>query len=85
MNGVIVNYRREVTTVTFNQMILEVEGVDSKEKAQKLVGKSVVYKTEAGKEIKGKIRALHGRKGAVRALFENGMPGQSIGKKVEIQ
>ncbi len=84
MNGTIMNYRRGVTTITFNQMIINVDGVDSKEKAQKLVGKTVVYKTESGKQIKGTIRALHGRKGTLRALFETGMPGQSIGKKVEI-
>lgn len=65
-------------------MIISIEGVDSKEKAAELVGKSVVFKTDGGKEIKGEVRAAHGNKGAVRALFERGMPGQSISKKVEI-
>jgi ribosomal protein L35AE/L33A len=36
------------------------------------------------KKIKGKIQALHGSKGAVRALFEKGMPGQAIGGKISI-
>ena len=37
------------------------------------------------KEIKGKITAVRGRKGAVRVYFERGMPGQSVGAKVKIE
>lgn len=66
-------------------MIISVEGVDSKEKAQEIVGKEVVFKTDGGKEIKGKVSSPHGDKGTVRALFEKGMPGQSISSKVEVQ
>lgn len=68
-------------------MIIVVEGVDNKEKAASLAGKKVVYKTEGktGKEIVGKVAASHGNSGAVRAIFETGMPGQAIGKKVLIE
>ena len=65
-------------------MIVLVDGIDSKEKASALVGKQAVYKTEAQKEIKGEVRSAHGNKGAVRILFEKGMPGQSLSRKVEI-
>ena len=41
-------------------------------------------KTYAGKEIKGKITKEHGSNGCVRVLFERGMPGQSIGTKLDI-
>ena len=64
-------------------MILVADGIN-KEKAAALVGKKVSWKSPAGKEIKGEVRATHGSKGAVRALFETGMPGQAIGTKVEI-
>jgi large subunit ribosomal protein L35Ae len=67
-------------------MIIMVDGTDNKEKAAKLVGKSVSW-TAPGKEkkeIKGKISAAHGNKGILRVLFEKGMPGQSIGAKVNI-
>lgn len=84
MNGVIVNYRRGARTQTDNQMIILADGVDSKEKAEKLIKKTVVYKTTSGKELKGKITFVHGRKGAVRAIFETGMPGQALGQRVEI-
>jgi len=31
------------------------------------------------------VRSPHGNKGALRVLFERGMPGQAIGTKVELQ
>lgn len=68
-------------------MILYVSGVDTKEKAEGLIGKKVSW-TAPGKNkttITGKISAPHGRKGAVRAIFERGMPGQAIGKKVMVE
>ena len=65
------------------QMILKAG--DNVESAEKVIGKEVVYKTESGKEIKGVISALHGRKGNVRAIFaEKGLPGQALGKKIKI-
>ncbi|MBW3022927.1 50S ribosomal protein L35ae, partial [Candidatus Woesearchaeota archaeon] len=76
MDAVIVNFRSSKHRQKNNQMVVLV--ADSKEKASKLVGKTVVWTSPAKKEIKGKITALHGGKGAVRVLFEKGMPGQSV-------
>ena len=83
MNGTIVNYKGGKHTQVGNQMIVAPEGVSSREEAAKLVGKTVVYNT-GKKDIKGEVRAAHGNSGAVRVLFETGMPGQAIGKKVTI-
>lgn len=85
MEGVIINYRRGRKTQTTNQMVISFEGVD-KEKATSLVGKEVIYTCEgkAKKLIKGKVTSTHGSKGAVRVLFETGMPGQAIGGKVTL-
>ena len=84
MKGTIASFRRGISTQTDNQMIIVVEGVDNKEKAAALVGKKVVWKSPAGKELVGKVSAAHGNKGAVRAIFETGMPGQSLGTEVII-
>lgn len=65
-------------------MIIEVEGVESREAAEKLVGKTVTYNTEKS-SISGKVSSAHGNKGAIRAIFEKGMPGQSLSQPVEIQ
>jgi len=88
MKATIVNFRSSRHTQTDNQMVLKVDGVDSKDKAQKLVGKDVVWKTPSKKEareIRGKVSAAHGNKGAIRVIFERGMPGQSVGTKVEVR
>ena len=84
MKGTIVNFRGGRHTQYSNHMIIIIEDVDSKEKAEKLIGKQVVWKSSAGKELKGEVKSAHGAKGAIRAIFETGMPGQSVGKAVSI-
>lgn len=84
MEGRIVNYRRNRNSQTTNHLVIAVEDVDNKEKASKLVGKKVVYHT-GKKDMIGKINAIHGNSGALRAVFETGMPGQCLGKKVKIE
>ena len=85
MKARIVNYRSGRHTQTHNQVILQVEGVSKRDAAVKLVGKSVTWKSPAGKELKGKISSAHGNSGCVRVLFETGMPGQSLGTSVELK
>lgn len=65
-------------------MIVVVDGCDSREKAQAYVGRTIVYST-GKKDIKGEVRSPHGNKGALRVLFEVGMPGQAIGQEVKVQ
>jgi len=83
ITGVIKNYRVGPRTQKADQCIVIVEGYN-KESATKLVGKKVVWKTPAGKEMIGKLTGLHGTKGALRARFEKGIPGQAIGTEVSI-
>ncbi len=84
MKGRIANFRSSSHRQKGNQMIILAEGIDSREKAKALVGKKVVFKTEADKVINGRISSLHGNKGALRAIFERGMPGQSLSMDIEI-
>lgn len=85
MQGVIVNFRSARHHQYDRQMIVEVEGISDKEKAATLIGKKVVWLSPAGKELSGKISAVHGNKGALRVIFETGMPGQAVGSKVKIE
>ena len=85
MEGVIANFRKSVHVQKGNHIIVYIEGISNKEKAGSLVGKDVRWKSPAGKEIKGKVASAHGNKGAIRVIFETGMPGQSISTKVSIQ
>ena len=78
------HFRQGRHHVNSKQMILNVAA--SAEEAEKTIGKEVVWTSPKGKEIKGKISALHGRKGNVRAIFaESGLPGQSLGTRAKIQ
>jgi len=84
MEGIIANFRGSRHVQKCNHMIIKVALVDKKDKAAKFVGKGVSWKSPAGKEIKGKVASAHGNSGALRVIFDTGMPGQSIGTKVKI-
>ncbi len=86
MNGVISHFRGSFRRKKGNHIIVILPGVDKKDKAQSYIGKSAVW-TAQGKnktQINGKIAATHGNKGAVRVIFERGLPGQSLGTEVKI-
>ena len=85
MEGTVANFRGGRHTKHNTQMIVHVKGVEDREKAAGIIGKSAVWSSPAKKEIKGTILAPHGNSGAVRIKFETGMPGQAIGQKVKIE
>ena len=84
MKAKIANYKGGVHTQYADRMILMPEGVDSKEKAEKLLKKKVAWTTPSGNKINGEIIKVHGRNGSVLAKFERGMPGQALGTEVDI-
>lgn len=85
VTGKVVQFRRGRHNITEKHMLIEVEGVSNREEASKLVGKSVEWKSPAGKLIKGKVSGAHGNNGVVRAIFEKGLPGQSVATEVKIE
>ncbi|HIG94639.1 MAG: large subunit ribosomal protein L35Ae [archaeon GW2011_AR13] len=83
--GKVLQFRRGKQTVHEKHFLIEIEGINSKESAEKFVGKSVEWKSPAGKIIMGKVSAPHGNKGVIRAIFEKGLPGQAITTEVNIK
>jgi large subunit ribosomal protein L35Ae len=83
--GKVIQFRRGRHIIHERHFLIEAEGIDSKEKAGKMIGKSVEWKSPAGKAIKGKIAAAHGNKGVLRAIFEKGLPGQALTTEVKIE
>jgi len=83
--GKIIQFRRGRKTITERHFLIEVKGISTRKDAEKLAGKSVEWKSPAGKIIKGKVSGAHGNNGLVRAIFEKGLPGQAITTKVEIK
>ena len=84
MEGIISNFRQGRHHTYGNQMIVISDSLKTKADAEKFVGKTVVWNT-GKKDIKGEVRSAHGNKGALRVLFETGIPGQAVGTKVKIE
>ena len=82
MKARIINYRQGRHTVRQNQVILDM-GVDSSEKAKKLLGTKIVFKTK-NKMLHGVVSRIHGNSGKVIARFRKGLPGQALGQDAEI-
>lgn len=85
MKGKIIQFRRGRHTIHERHYLIEIPEINDREKAEKFVGKEVVWKSPAGKKIKGKISSAHGNKGVVRAIFEKGLPGQAVTTDVEVK
>ena len=86
MKGTILNYRGSHKQHNVKQMLVKVQGVDTKAAAEKLKGKKVVWTAPSGKKINGIIAQPHGSKGVVRVHFkEKGLPGQALGDSIDIE
>lgn len=84
MKAKIVNYKGGAHTQYTDKMILSPDGIENKEAAEKLIGKSVQWTTPAGNKINGKVTKTHGKGGTVLAKFEKGLPGQALGTELDI-
>jgi len=85
MKGKVIQFRRGRHTFHKRHFLIEVSGVSNRKDAEKVIGKEAVWKSPAGKMIKGKVSGAHGSKGVVRAIFEKGLPGQAVTTEVEIK
>jgi large subunit ribosomal protein L35Ae len=84
MKGTISNFRLGRHTKSEKQVVVIVKSVKTREEAEKLKNKQVIWTSPASKKLIGKVLAPHGNSGAVKVGFETGMPGQAVGQKVEI-
>jgi len=66
MRARIVSFRRSKKRQNTKQVILKIENINTKDKTKELIGKMMVWRSPAGKEIKGKISNSHGNSGNVR-------------------
>ena len=85
MEGIVMNFRRGRRTYRPRHFIIHVDEIDDRTKAKALVGKAVSWKSSSGKIINGKVASAHGNSGALRVIFERGLPGQALTQKVEIK
>ena len=84
MEGKVISFRRGRFNQRSNQVIIEVPGIDSREKASQLIGKKVVVKISEKVTRVGRITRLHGKNGLVVARFKRGLPAYVLLKTCEI-
>jgi large subunit ribosomal protein L35Ae len=84
MKGIVVQFRRGRKTIHERHYLLDL-GLTSRDEAAAVVGKEALWKSPAGKIIKGRVSSAHGNNGIVRAIFEKGLPGQAMTSEVEVK
>ncbi|PMB74080.1 50S ribosomal protein L35ae [Candidatus Bathyarchaeota archaeon] len=84
IKGVVVNYRVGPKTQRTKECIIQFAHAKTVSEASRLIGRKVAWITSKNNKIIGKIVALHGKKGLVRARFRKGLPGQALGTTVEL-
>lgn len=84
MEGRILNFRLSKHNKNRNQVIIEVEEINNRKDAFRLVGKKIILEIGNRRKI-GKIVRPHGNKGRVLAKFRSGLSGNSLMKKVIIE
>ena len=81
--GFVVSYRRGPKTQRSKDCVLKFPNVNSSNEAARFIGRKVAWPT-GERKIRGKIVALHCKRGLVRARFRRGVSGQALGTRVEI-
>jgi len=83
LNGVVVSCRRGPKTQRPKEFLIQFHGVKSVSEAAQLIGRKVAWPLGERNCI-GKVVALHGKKGLVRARFRKGLPGNALGSLVKM-
>ncbi len=85
MEGIISNYKQGRHTIHLKHCIIVFPKIPNRKEANRLIGRTVVWVSSSGKELKGTITRAHGNNGAIRAHFKKaGVPGQALGTKIKI-
>ncbi|MEM2046519.1 MAG: 50S ribosomal protein L35ae [Candidatus Jordarchaeales archaeon] len=82
--GKVINYVLSKNMQHSKNIVLRFNGVKSEGEAAKLIGRTVIWVSRKGRELRGKIVSCHGRSGAVRAIFRKGLPGEALGTSVRL-
>ncbi|WP_455368990.1 50S ribosomal protein L35ae [[Eubacterium] cellulosolvens] len=84
ISGIFVNFRQGMFRQYPHNILIRIPGIDSANSAAKYIGKKVVWRSESGKKLIGKVVKTHGRNGVLIGRFKKSLPGQAIGSSVEI-
>jgi len=82
--GKVVNYVLSKHLQRSKRIVLRFDGIESDQEAARLIGRTVIWISCEGRELRGKIVSCHGRNGAVMAVFKRGLPGKALGTSVKL-
>jgi len=84
VHGIFVNYRQGMFRQSNHDVLIRVDGATSASSASKYIGRTVVWRSQTGKRLVGRVVSTHGDGGVLLSRFKRGLPGQAIGTSVEI-
>ena len=84
ISGIFVNFRQGMFRQYPHNILIRIPGIDNSNSAAKYIGRKVVWHSQSGKKLVGKVVKTHGRNGVLISRFRKGLPGQAIGSSVEI-
>jgi large subunit ribosomal protein L35Ae len=82
--AIFVNYRQGMFNQKTRSILLRIPGVSDASTASKYIGRKVIWHSQTGKKLVGKIISIHGQGGTLLSRFRKGLPGQALGSTVEI-
>ena len=82
--AIFVNYWGGRHTKRNKQILIKIDQVDDNNKAAKYIGRKVTWKSPSGNTLTGKIISVRGGNGVLKARLRKGLPGQAIGKELNI-
>lgn len=90
IKGTFVSHRRGKRQLHTHQAILKIDNVLDSESAKNYLNNGVVFtymrpEDDEVVNINGYIKAVHGNKGAVRAIFERNLNPKALGQRVFIK
>jgi len=84
MKARVIDFRKGKRTQKCNQVLVKIDGMDTRALASGLIGRPVVFKTRSGKRVSGKVIGTHGNNGVVYARFTKGVSLNDLSNGIEV-
>ena len=84
MKGVLVNFQRGTVQQHQQHGLIQLEGVNTVAEAAAFIGRTVLVHISEETKSQGRIVALHGRNGVVRARFRRSLASEALAKEVMV-
>ena len=82
--GVFVSYRCGKRTQRNKQILIRIEGVNSRSEAARFIGRKSAWERKTGKKDTWQSRGHTCEKGFIRVSLKKGLPGQVLGSQITI-